>query len=61
MVMGGRYYFHRGLVEYRNDYCLTCDAARLPYRHRTFDRRPFLLHPSRSAWLLEAVALRAVR
>ena len=37
LVVHGMYSWSRKRVGYRNDYCLTCNARRLAYQHRTFD------------------------
>jgi hypothetical protein len=36
-LIHGTYMWARKVVAYRSDYCLTCDAQRLAYQHRTFD------------------------
>jgi hypothetical protein len=37
LIVHGTYSWGRKLVSYRNDYCLTCNAQRLSFQHRTFD------------------------
>jgi hypothetical protein len=37
LILHGTYSWGRKLVAYRNDYCLTCAAERVAFRHRTFD------------------------
>src|SRR5262249_35658489 len=37
LVVYGIYKVARRIVAFRNDYCLSCAAPRLAYRHRTFD------------------------
>ena len=37
LIVHGRYFWRRQIVAYRNDFCLSCAAARLALKHRTFD------------------------
>jgi ribosomal protein S27AE len=37
LLVHGRYFWRRTIVAYRNDFCLSCDKARVAWQHRTFD------------------------
>jgi hypothetical protein len=37
LIIHGIYSWGRRRVAYRNDYCLTCDALRIAFQHRTVD------------------------
>ena len=37
LLVHGRYFWARRILAFRNDYCLTCRAARMAFLHRTFD------------------------